>query len=123
MQPNFQVSGSRTKLYSASTHSKQASAVPSAKTTKLTTLLKAPSQSPADEEIALLDSFIAEHKDQKEFKHQYYRTLFYHALEHRLVQSEWLSSASSLHILKVFQCARLLARETTLLVDFPWSNP
>lgn len=116
MQPNFQVSGSRTKLYSASIHSKQGSAVPSAKTSKLITLLKTPAQGNAEEEIALLDSFIVEHAEQKEFKHQYYRTLFFHTLEHRLIQGDWLATASPSHILHVYQCLRLLSRETTLLV-------
>lgn len=116
MQPNFQVSGSRTKLYSAS-HTKTGPIAPSAKTTKLITLLKGPVAS-VEDEISHLDSFIAEHKDEKEFKQQYFRTIFYHALANRLCLPDWLSNATPIHILRVFQCCRLLAREPTLLVFF-----
>jgi hypothetical protein len=115
MQPNFQVSGSRTKLYSANTHAKQAAA-PSAKTSKLIALVKAPVVGSAEEEIGLFDSFLGEHQEQKEFKHQYYRLLFFHTLEHRLTQSTWLASASPLHVLRVWQCLRLLSREPSLIV-------
>lgn len=119
MQAEFQVSGSRTKLYSANLHSKHLTAPPPSKTSKLIGLLKTPPASLAspEEEVALLDSFILENKDQREFKQQYFRVIFYHTLEHRLCQNDWMSQASYQHILRCFQCVRLLARESSLLVN------
>jgi len=116
MQTEFQVSGSRTKLYSANAHSKNTSATPPPKISKLINLLKAPSIS-SEEEIILLNSFILENKDQKKFKQQYFRIVFYHILEHRLCQTEWMNKASYQHTLLCFQCVRLLARESSLLVN------
>ena len=115
---NFQVSGSRTKLYSATIHSKQSTGPIPAKISKLIHSLKTPQDGPnsSEDEITLLESFVFENKGQREFKQQYYRTIFYYALEQRLCRSDWIGKASFAHILKCFQCVRLLARESSLLV-------
>ena len=116
-QNNFQISGSRTKMYSATNHSKQTAPPANSKTQKLISVFKSTTASP-EEEITILESFILEHQEQNEFKPQYYHTIFYNILEQRILKSDWIESASYLHILHCFQCVRLLARESSLLVLF-----
>jgi hypothetical protein len=112
MHPNFQISGSKTKLFQSGP--KQTAITPSLKTTKLLNSLRN-LQSP-DEEINFLSDFIDENSHIREFRQSFHKTLFLNIMNNRLLNQDWVPSASHQHFSKLFQTLRLLSRETSLLV-------
>jgi hypothetical protein len=75
-------------------------------------------KSDSEEEIEMIDSFLKENKDIKEYKNPAHKSLLRAIIENRLTSQEWRKMANLSHVLRVYQMIRLLCRESTLISCF-----
>ena len=75
-------------------------------------------KSDSEEEIEMIDAFLKDNKDLKEYKTPAHKSLLRAIIENRLACEEWRKMANLSHILRIYQLIRLLCRESTLISCF-----
>ena len=117
VQPNFQISGSKTKLFSTAEHPRSiitGSTNMSGPSHKLMSLLRV--MNGTEDEINVFDTFMKENIAHREFKQTHYQTIFLKTIENRLTNQIFMNESNYTHQLRLFQCIRLLSRDIKILV-------